>query len=157
MFFAYASSQCFHGCFIHQGKQIGFIHHVQEVCLILFLFVVDRSIIVDDDVEGIAAFRLNSNELLIGCLVIEKITGIGIALIVDRFTFGKYRRCVLRLGGIGHILRLSCLSDGEILVSVIGISKCRHGEAAYQHHAKCQNGEQTETFSFIHSQLPPDA
>ena len=37
----------------------------------LFLILVDGRIVVDDNEEGVAVLRLDCDELLVGCLVIE--------------------------------------------------------------------------------------
>ena len=82
--FAVTGGQRSRSVFIQQCKQITLIDHVEEVRLILFLILVDRCIVVNDNEEGVAVFRLDSDELLVGCLVIEQVAGVGVALIVNR-------------------------------------------------------------------------
>ena len=141
-----------HGVLIHQSKQIAFVHHVQEVSLILFLILVDGRIVVDHDIEGVAVFRLNGDELLVGGFVIQQVAGGGVALIVNRFPCGK-RLCVrLRFR---HFLRLRGLGHGKILLGVIRVGKGGQGEAANQHSTERQHGKHTDSFSLTHSQIPP--
>ena len=85
-------SQSRRSIIIQQRKQIAFIDHVQEVRLILFLVLIDGCIVVDDNEEGVAALRLDCDELLVGCLVIEQVAGVGVALIVNRLTLRLFRR-----------------------------------------------------------------
>ena len=41
---------------------------------LMFLILVDGRIVVDDNEEGVAVLRLDSDELLIGCLGIEPVS-----------------------------------------------------------------------------------
>lgn len=117
----------------------------------LFLFLVDGRIVVDHDIEGVAVFRLNGNELLIGGFVIQQIAGGGVALIVNRLPCGKRLCGRLRFR---YFLRLRGLGHGKILLGVIRVGKGGQGEAASQHSTERQHGKHTDSFSLTHSQIP---
>ena len=146
---AVTGSQSSRSIFVQQRKQIAFIDHVQEVRLILFLILVDGRIVVDDNEEGVAVLRLDSDELLVGCLVIEQVTGVGVALIVNRLTLRLFRRW----SDCGLLFGLSCLRDGKVLIGVIGIGKRRDREAGQNHDADRKDGQKTKLLT--HCRLPP--
>ena len=149
LFLAVTGGQSSRSVFIQQRKQIALIDHVQEVRLILFLILVDGRIVVDDNEEGVAVLRLDSDELLVGCLVIEQVAGVGVALIVNRLTLRLFRRG----GDCGLLFGLSCLRDGKVLLGIIGVGKRRHREAGQNHDADRKDGQKTKLLT--HCRLPP--
>ena len=110
-------------------QQIGLIHHVQKVGVILFAVLVHGLIVVNDDIECIAAAGLDGDKLLVGVLVIEQIAGDKVALV---------RKAYPRLGGGGRLLQpFPLVGRLDVLVTAPGMG--RHGKAAHEHgHAERQ-------------------
>ena len=139
---------------IQKGEEVTVIHDIQEIGFILFLFLIDGRIVVNDNVESVAVFGLDGNELLVRCLIIEQITGVGVALIVDRLSVRRL------LDGSGRLrlrrfLRLCCLGNRQVLVGVIRVGKCRHRKAAHQQNADGQHSDQAKSSFLTHQQIPP--
>lgn len=65
---------------------------LEEIGLVLFLFLVDGRIVIDHDIEGVAGLGLHRDERLFVCLVIEQIAGISVA-----FTFNRLAHTVQAL------------------------------------------------------------
>ena len=148
-FLAVTGSQSRRSIIIQQRKQVALIDHVEEVCLILFLVLIDGCIVVDDNEEGVAALRLDCDELLVGCLIIEQVAGVGVALIVNRLTLRLFRRG----SDCGLLFGLSCLRDGKVLFGIIGVGKRRDREARQNHDADRKDGQKTKLLT--HCRLPP--
>ena len=149
LFLAVTGGQSRRSVIIQQCKQIALIDHVEEVRLILFLVLVDGRIVVGDNEEGVAVFRLNGDELFVGCLVIEQVAGVGVALIVNRLTLRLFR-CG---SDCGLLFGLSCLRDGKVLFGIIGVGKRRDREARQNHDADRKDGQKTKLLT--HCRLPP--
>ena len=66
---------------LHRRQQVSLVHHVQEISLILLTVLVGGLVIVNDDVKGVAAAGLHRDELLVGGLVVEQVTGHKVAVL----------------------------------------------------------------------------
>ena len=73
----------FHPGSLRRSQQVGLVHHIQKIGFVLLALFVHGLVIVNDDIERVAAAGLDGNELLVGVLVIEQIAGHKVAL------FGK--------------------------------------------------------------------
>ena len=111
---------------IQQGKQIGFVHHVEKIGLVLFLFLVDGRIVVDHNIEGVAGLGLYCDELLIRRLVIEQIAGISVAFTFNRLALIRFR--LFGCCGFRCRLGLGRLRDRKLLLGVIRIGECGYSE-----------------------------
>ena len=65
---------------VQQGTQVSIIHLVQEIGGELLQIFIHRGIVVDDDVEHLAAAGFNGQKLLVGVLVVLQTAGNGVAL-----------------------------------------------------------------------------
>ena len=66
---------------LHRRQQVGLVHHVQEIGLILLAVLVGGLVVVDNDVKGVAAAGLHRDELLVGGLIVEQVTGHKVAVL----------------------------------------------------------------------------
>ena len=66
---------------LHRRQQVGLVHHVQKVGLVLLAVLVGGLVIVNDDVKGVAAAGLHRDELLVGGLIVEQVTGHKVAVL----------------------------------------------------------------------------
>ncbi len=74
-FFCAGAGRKFSASGLQCCQQIGFIHHVQKVGVILFAVLVHGLVIVNDNVKGVAAADFHRDELFVGCSIIEQIAG----------------------------------------------------------------------------------
>ena len=94
---------------VDQRQKVGFIDQIEEESLILFAVLVQRFVIVNDQIERLAAARLNRDELLVAVFVVKQIARDGITVlrkagaVLFRYRL-RSRRCSLRgLRGCGRI------------------------------------------------------
>ena len=63
---------CYHDTrFLQKSLNVSFIHHVQEIGLVLIPILISGLIVIDNDVEYLTVAGLDGNELLVGILVKE--------------------------------------------------------------------------------------
>ena len=93
---------------LHSSQQIGLVHNAEKVGFVLFAVLVGGLVVIDDDIESVAAAGLDGNKLLVGVLVIEQIAGHKVALLRKaRAGFDGGRGFGLRCGlGFHHGLSL---------------------------------------------------
>src|SRR5699024_1762841 len=99
-FFRAGAHRLFHASGLRRSQQIGLIHNAEKVGFVLFALFVHGLVIVNDDIERVAAAGLHRNKLLVGVLVIEQISGYKVSLLREalaRFNGG------LRLRGLGFL------------------------------------------------------
>ena len=80
------------------GQQVGLVHRIQKIGLVLFAVLVHGLVVVNDEIECSPAAGLDGDKLLVGVFVIEQVAGHKTALLRKALA-GLYGR--LRLRGQG--------------------------------------------------------
>ena len=91
-FFCAGAGRKFSASGLQCCQQIGFIHHVQKVGVILFAVLVHRLVIVNDNVKGVAAAGFHRDELFVGCSIVEQIAGHKVSILRKALARGNGRR-----------------------------------------------------------------
>ena len=120
-FFCAGAGRKFSASGLQCRQQIGFIHHVQKVGVILFAVLVHRLVIVNDNVKGVAAAGFHRDELFVGCSIVEQIAGHKVSILRKALARGN-GRCRLRGRSFFH--------NRRFLISTVRIGIGRDRKAA---------------------------
>ena len=114
-FFRAGAHRLFHASGLRRSQKISLIHHAEKVGFVLFALFVHGLVIVDDDIERVAAAGLDGNKLLVGVLVIKQIAGHKVALFgkaLAGLNGGLRGGSFLRHGGIAVVRALAAVRIG---------------------------------------------
>ena len=110
---------------VDQRQKVGFINQIQKIRLILFAVLVQRFVVVNNQIECLAAARFNRDELLVAVFVVKQIARDGIAVLRKAVAvLLRYRRCIRRcsLRGLRGRGRIFAAARCSSIAAVSGVA-----------------------------------